>query len=290
LRPYLDDYRWIRPKSLSEALEALGGGESIRPLAGGTDLMVYLYSGALAPCTFLDLQALEELGAPIGWNGGLRLSPLATYHQVRQDARLREEYPLLGRAAREVGGLAIQACGTWAGNIANASPAADGVPALMAYEAELELRSRRGARTVPLADFYQGYKQVEAKPDELITAIRLPPPAPERREYYRKVGTRRFQAISKTLLCGWIRLDADRRIPDLRLVLASVAPYTLRARQTERELRNKVLSRPLIDSACSALQDEIRPIDDIRSTERYRRTVTSNLLREFLNAQLGDER
>lgn len=293
MRAYLADYRVIRPKSLTEALEALAGEEPLRPLAGGTDLMVYLYSGALRPCTFLDLQSVAELAqpiapmAPMAWNGGLRLSALATYHHVRHDPDVRDRFPMLARAAREVGALAIQTRGTWAGNIANASPAADGVPALMAYDAEVELASRSRRRRVPLADFYKGYKRLELRPHELITAIHLPAPPPARKEYYRKVGPRRLQAISKTLLAGWIVLDADRRVRDLRLVLASVAPFTLRARETERELRGKALTPELVETACAAIQDEIDPIDDIRSTERYRRTVTANLVRECLTAHLA---
>jgi len=288
MRAFLNDYRVMEPKSLDQALEALAGGEPLRPLAGGTDLMVYLYSGTLPPCTFLDLAGLPELSPPITWNGTLKLSALASYHQVRRDPTIAERFPMLRRAAREVGALAIQTRGTWAGNIANASPAADGVPALMAYDAEVELASRSRNRRVPLAEFFRGYKQLELRPHELITAIHLPLPPSGRKEYYRKVGTRRFQAISKTLLAGWIVLDSDRRVIDLRLILASVAPYTLRARATEEELRGKALTRELVEIACTAIQDEIRPIDDIRSTVRYRRVVTGNLLREFLTSHLGE--
>jgi CO/xanthine dehydrogenase FAD-binding subunit len=189
---------------------------------------------------------------------------------------------MLALAAREVGALAIQNRGTWAGNIANASPAADGVPALMAYDAEVELASKNGKRVVPLSGFYHGYKQMERRPNELITAIHLPLPRPGWREYFRKVGTRRFQAISKTLLAGRILFGPDHRIEDIRMVFASVAPFTLRAVQTENLLRGRNLVPELIDEAARAIQDEIRPIDDIRSTETYRRRVTSNLMGEFL--------
>ena len=173
---------------------------------------------------------------------------------------------------------------TWAGNIANGSPAADGVPALMAYDAEVDLASKNGRRSVSLAAFYRGYKQMDRRPDEIITAIRMPLPQPGWSDYYRKVGTRRFQAISKTLLAGRILLDANRTVKDVRMVFASVAPFTLRAVQTEGLLRGRQLTADLIGDATRAIQDEIHPIDDIRSTEAYRRRVTANLVRDFLAA------
>jgi CO/xanthine dehydrogenase FAD-binding subunit len=277
----------ITPHSLDQALDALASSEKLVPLAGATDLMVCLEAGILAPCTFLDLQELRQLRpllAVDSGNGSLTLGALTTYRDVRMNP-IREQFPMLAWAAREVGALAIQSRGTWAGNIANASPAADGVPALMAYDAEIDLSSKKERRRVPLAGFYRGYKEMDRRPDELITAIHLPLPQPGWADYYRKVGTRRFQAISKTLLAGRILLDRDRTVRDIRMVFASVAPYTLRAVQTEAVLRDRHLTPEVIEEAAKAIQDEIRPIDDIRSTESYRRRVTSNLVRDFLSAQ-----
>ena len=135
---------------------------------------------------------------------------------------------------------------------------------------------------MPLSRFYRSYKQMDRRGNELISAIHIPVPRPGWREYFRKVGTRRFQAISKTLLAGRVFLGADQTVEDIRMVLASVAPYTLRAVQTENVIRGRQLTPELIEEVALAIQDEIRPIDDIRSTEAYRRRVTSNLLREFL--------
>jgi len=283
MRAYLPDFRVITTEDLSEALDALADGEGVVPLAGGTDLMVYLESGVLKPCTFLNLQAIPELRRAPVLDGALTLSPLCTFRDARVIPLIRETFPMLSAAAREVGVLAIQSRGTWAGNIANASPAADGVPALMAYDAEIELASRSGSRVVPLARFYHGYKQMDRRPDELITAIRLPLPAPGWREYYRKVGTRRFQAISKTLLAGRILLGMDRMVKDVRLIFGSVAPYTLRAFRTEEFIRGRTLTPEVIEEAARALQGEISPIDDIRSDAAYRRRVSANLLRDFLS-------
>jgi CO/xanthine dehydrogenase FAD-binding subunit len=278
----------ITPHSLDEALDALAANESLVPLAGATDLMVYLEAGSLPPCTFLNLQELQEL-KPIRSSGNtVSLGALTTYRDVRIGS-VKEQFLMLSTAAREVGALAVQSRGTWAGNIANASPAADGVPALMAYDAEIELASRSARRTVPLSGFYRGYKKMDRRPDELITAIHLPVPRPGWREYFRKVGSRRFQAISKTLLAGRILFDSDQRVEDIRMVFASVAPFTLRAVQTENLIRGRHVTPELIDEAALTIQDEIHPIDDIRSTEAYRRRVTSNLVREFLASGAGGQ-
>jgi CO/xanthine dehydrogenase FAD-binding subunit len=281
---YLRDYRVFTAEDLAEALDALASGEEMVPLAGGTDLMVYLELGALKPCTFLNLLGIPELLRAPALEGWLTLSPLCTFRDARMNRSIRETIPMLAAAAREVGVLAIQSRGTWAGNIANASPAADGVPALVAHDAEVELTCRSGTRRVPLTRFYHGYKKTERRHDELITAIRLPLPAPGWREYYRKVGARRLQSISKTLLAGRILMATDGTVTDLRLVFGSVAPYTLRAFETEACVRGRSLTREVIEEAATALQDEISPIDDVRSDEAYRRRVSANLLREFLSS------
>jgi CO/xanthine dehydrogenase FAD-binding subunit len=276
----------ITPRSLDEALDALASDGNTVPLAGGTDLMVSLDAGSIRPCTFLNLQELGELRPALAPASTLTLGALTTYRDVRVSS-IRREFPMLALAAREVGSLAIQSRGTWAGNIINASPAADGVPALMAYDAEIELASKQGRRRVPLSQFYSGYKQMIRRSDELATAIHAPVPAPGWIEYYRKVGARRFQAISKTLLAGRILLSADQIVSDIRMVFASVAPYTLRGVQTENLIRGRQLSPELIAECAKAIQDEIRPIEDIRSSEAYRRRVTSNLVVDFLTKALG---
>jgi len=280
---HLPDYEVINPADLNEALDALSSTPELVPLAGGTDLMAYLESGVLPPCTFLNLQAVGELQGLPSFNAGLTLPALATFRDARMAPEIRERYPMLTAAAAEVGTLAIQSRGTWAGNIANASPAADGVSALMAYDAEVELTSSRGRRRVALARFYNGYKRMDRLPGELITAIHVPAPQPGWREYFRKIGARRYQAISKTLLAGRVLMGSDREIKGIRLIFGSVAPFTLRAVRTEQALRGRQLNPDVIRGALAVLQDEISPIDDVRSTEAYRRRVTANLLCDFLS-------
>lgn len=281
MRAYLPDHEVLAPSSLAEALEAMASGKTLRPLAGGTDLMVELGAGHQAPTTYLDLHGVAELRAPLEINGSLTLRSLTTYTEVRHHPEVARRFPLLPIAAREVGVLGIQSRGTWVGNIANASPAADGVPALMAYDATIELTSKRGKRDISLAEFYKGYKRTERNPDELITRVTLPAPPAGRYEYYRKVGTRRLQAISKVILTGWITVDRGQ-IQDARLVYGSVFAYTLRVRQAEDALRGQPLTDATIDRARQAVDAAITPIDDIRSTGEYRREVAAALLLDFL--------
>src|SRR5207253_1109067 len=233
----VSDFKVITPESLGEALDALSSLGNVRVLAGGTDVIVQLEAGSLKPCTFLNIQDLPELRS---LQSATSLTALTTYRDVRTGP-LKDQFPLLALAAREVGSLAIQSRGTWVGNVVNASPAADGVPALMVYDAELEIRSKTQTRRIPLSTFYRGYKEMDLRSDELIASIHLPPRAPGNFEYFRKVGARRFQTISKTLLAGRLSLDADGRVADVRMVLASVAPFTLRAISTESLIRGRHL-------------------------------------------------
>ena len=159
----LTEFDVITPQTLDAALDVLTSTANVRPLAGGTDLMVQLESRSLPPCTFLNIENIRELQPPAEWAGpGVILPAMTTYRDVRCSP-LRYRFPMLATAAREVGAIAIQSRGTWAGNIANASPAADGVPAMMAYDAEVELASKAGRRRVPVAKFYRGYKQNESR-------------------------------------------------------------------------------------------------------------------------------
>lgn len=279
--PALDPYQLVVPGSLTEALGELRRHPAARPFAGGTDLMVVLEAGRLPPGRYVSLQNCRELlGIADAANGGVAIGAMTTYSDIRDSARLTREYPLLAAAARETGGRATQNRGTIGGNIANASPAADTPPVLLVYDAELELVSAGGARRVPYLGFHRGYKQMDLAPGELIARVHLPA-APAGRHYYRKVGTRRAQAISKVCLAGTIHLDAGV-IQDVRIAIGSVAPTVLRAVQTEEILRGQPLDSDTVAAAERALMAGIAPIDDIRSTARYRARVAGNLLREFL--------
>lgn len=281
MRSYVPSFELQEPRNLADALErmARSPGEW-EPFAGGTDLMVLLEAGKLSHRKFLSLWKLPELRGIAVAPTYVTLNALTTYSDVRRHELLGREFPLLCRAAAETGSIATQNRGTLGGNIANASPAADSPPALLVYDAELELVSASGARWVPYHGFWKGYKQVDLRGDELIRAIRLPRNHGFSKHFYRKVGTRRAQAISKVCLAGTARTEGGR-IAEVRIALGSVAPTVLRATETEKILRGERLTPSVLLAAQQALAREIAPIDDIRSTARYRLRVAQNLLAEF---------
>jgi len=267
---------------LAEALTLLSNEPGVwRPFAGGTDLMVLFEAGRLAHKKFVNIWNLPELRGIEVTAEHVTLGALTTYTEVQASEVLQREFPMLCRAASETGGLAIQNRGTLGGNIANASPAGDSPPALLVYDAELELVSAQGTRRLPYNGFHTGYKQMLMRPDELIKSIRLPRSAEPWRQYYRKVGTRKAQAISKICFAGMAQFDGER-IADARIALGSVAPVVVRCTKTEDVLRNREVNESAVKDARAELAREISPIDDIRSTANYRLQVALNVLEDFL--------
>jgi CO/xanthine dehydrogenase FAD-binding subunit len=286
MRAYVPSYQLISPTNLSEALNVLAKDDGFwQPFAGGTDLMVLLEAGKLPHKNYLNIWNLPELRGIEVTGYQITLGALTTYTEIQDNETLRAEFPMLCQAASETGGLAIQNRGTLGGNVVNASPAADSPPALLAYAAELELVSAKGSRTIPYHSFHTGYKQMDIRPDELLRAIRLPRFTNGASEglthYYRKVGTRKAQAISKVCFAGVARMNADQ-IADVRIALGSVAPIPIRCVQTERTLRGQTINAETLTAAKSALTTEIAPIDDLRSTRDYRLRVSLNLLEDFV--------
>jgi CO/xanthine dehydrogenase FAD-binding subunit len=282
VRSYLPAYEMEAPRDLLVALEWMAREPGTwRPFAGGTDLMVLLEAGTLSHKRFLSIRRLPELRGVEVTPEHVTIGALTTYTEVRRHETLAREFPLLCRAAAETGGVATQNRGTLGGNIANASPAADSPPALLVYDAELEIVSTFGPRWVPYHRFHSGYKQMDLRNDELIGRIRVSRVKSGWRQHYRKVGTRRAQAISKVCFAGAARMDTGK-IADVRIALGSVAPVVFRAALTEQLLRGEKPSPAVLRAAQETLAHEITPIDDMRSTERYRRHVSQNLLAEFV--------
>jgi CO/xanthine dehydrogenase FAD-binding subunit len=287
LRAALSTLEVARPRDLAHALEIMNAGpgaERPTPLAGGTDLLVYLNAGTHAGLRFVDLRDLRELGGIGTGAEGVTLRALATFSEIREHPLLRRRLPALVAAASEVGGRQIQNRATVGGNVANASPAGDSLPALMALDATVVVRSVRGERTIPFATLYRGYRDLALDPDELITAVRVPFPPPRSRQFFRKVGTRRAQSISKVVMAGVLRLGRDGRVDHVRLAWGSVAPVTLRSGRAEAALSGAAPSPAVAARARAALMDDIAPIDDIRSDREYRVAVAGNLLEQFLRA------
>ena len=282
MRAYIPGYQLQTPNSLAEALALIGNEPGVwKPFAGGTDLMVLLEAGRLPHRNYVNIWPLSELRGIDVTDSHVTLGALTTYTDVQAHEVLRTEFPMLCQAASETGGLAIQNRGTLGGNIVNASPAADSPPALLAYDAEIELVSNRGARWLPYDGFHTGYKQREMAPDELLTRIRLPRTTASLKHYYRKVGTRKAQAISKVCLAATARVE-NAVMTDVRVAVGSVAPIVLRCKQTEDAIRGKALTDETVNLARETLMREITPIDDVRSTATYRLRVTANLLVDFL--------
>jgi CO/xanthine dehydrogenase FAD-binding subunit len=282
MRAYIPGYQLVSPPTLSDALTLLAREPGVwQPFAGGTDLMVLLEAGKLPHKNYLSIWNLATLRGIEVSEQHVTIGALTTYTEIQANAILCEEFPMLCQAAGETGGLAIQNRGTLGGNIANASPAADSPPALLAYNAELELLSVNGSRWVPYQSFHTGYKQTIMQPDELLARIRLPRLWPDLIHYYRKVGTRKAQAISKVCLAATARVS-EGTIDHIRIALGSVAPVPLRCLRTEATLQAKVLDEDVIQQAKAELAREIVPIDDIRSTKNYRLRVSLNVLEDFL--------
>ncbi|MGB9312192.1 MAG: xanthine dehydrogenase family protein subunit M [Candidatus Acidiferrales bacterium] len=287
MRAFLPGYHLETPRDLASALERMAKEPGVwKPFAGGTDLMVLLEAGKLPHTHFLNIWDLPDLRGIAVHADHVTLGALTTYTEVRQHEILMREFPLLCRAAAETGSVATQNRGTLGGNIANASPAADSPPALLVYDAEIEIVSARAARWTSHHRFHSGYKQMDLQPSELIRRIRLPRYKTAWKQYFRKVGTRRAQAISKVCFAAAARMDAGR-IADVRIVLGSVAPTVLRAVRAEEILRGQRAEPAVLKAAPDALAGEIAPIDDIRSTSRYRRAVARNLLAEFVESLAG---
>jgi CO/xanthine dehydrogenase FAD-binding subunit len=284
MRSYVPAYEMRTPTTLAETLATLAREPGVwRPFAGGTDLMVVLEAGKLSHRRYLNIWKLPELRGIAVAEDTVTIGALATYTDIQNHPVLAAEFPLLCRAAAETGSVATQNRGTLGGNIANASPAADSPPALVVYDASLELLSAAGSRWVPYDGFHTGYKKMLLRRDELIARIRLPRDKKNWIQHYAKVGTRKAQAISKVCLATAVRIE-DGAIRDVRIAFGSVAPTVVRAKTVEAALRDQRLTPNVIEAARATLERDIAPIDDIRSTSSYRLRVAQNLLTEFLKS------
>jgi CO/xanthine dehydrogenase FAD-binding subunit len=258
----------LQPRTLAAALRLLRDEGPLVPIAGCTDVYVGFLFGTVDARRFLDLQGLDELRGIARRADTLVIGALATYTDLVRSPLVRRRLPILAEASREIGSPQIQNRGTLGGNIANASPAGDTLPVLAVAEATVVLRSADAERRVPFASFYTGYRQTVMRPDELILAVEVPPV--EGRQWFRKVGTRAAQAISKVVM-------AAVRAPHPRIALGSVAPTVVRVPRTEAVLAGG----GALAEAQAVLMSEIQPIDDLRSTAAYRRRVSANLLGQF---------
>ena len=281
MRSQAADYDLVRPGSLAAVLTLLAHEPGqYTPIAGGTELMVQFGAGRLRARKLVDIFNLPELTGITVSDSEITIGAATTYTAIRRHEVIARDLPLLARAASWTGAIANQNRGTLGGNLVNGSPAADSPPALLAYNADLTLTSVRGTRRQPYDTFHTGYKQSLLAPDELILAIHVPRVV-YTHQYLRKVGPRNAQAISKVAL-GAVANMCDGILTHCRIGLASVAHTPLRCVRTEAVLKGARIQATTIAEARTALLSEMAPIDDIRSTARYRAYVGANLLEEFL--------
>jgi CO/xanthine dehydrogenase FAD-binding subunit len=275
------------PSTLAEVYALLSEqGSAMRIIAGGTDLMVLMNAHMLDAAGFVNIWGVDELRGITDEGSALRIGALTTYTQLIKAEAIQRCAPALVAASRTIGAVQIQNRGTIGGNIVNASPAGDSLPVLSAYDAELEIGSSRGVRRLAFNELYRGYRQTSLEQDELLLAVRIPKLQTGERDFFWKVGTRRAQAISKTVMAAKARVEAGR-LESINIAVGSVAPTVIRASQTERLLSGATLDFALIQQAIQMIAREIKPISDLRSTEHYRRIVTGNVLAKFLR-QLGE--
>jgi CO/xanthine dehydrogenase FAD-binding subunit len=259
----MPEVTYLRPRDVAHAVRLCEGTPDARPLGGGTDLMVMLHAGTTRPRALVDLWSLAELKGIRRVDGGVEVGAAEPYTGIIGSALVTEHCPALVAASRTIGAAQIQNRGTLGGNLANASPAGDTLPVLLAADA-IVVTDRR---TILIVDFFTAYRKTALGAGELIVAVRLP--ASARGVRFRKVGTRAAQAISKVVV-------AVNREP-ARIAFGSVAEVPLRARSAE-----SALARGDVAGAVEAVASDIRPIDDVRSTADYRRTVAQNVLRDLL--------
>jgi CO/xanthine dehydrogenase FAD-binding subunit len=227
----------------------------------------------------LDLWRLEGLRGIDVEGDVLALGALTTYTAIRRSPVCREHLPALVDAAATIGAVQIQHRGTIGGNVMNASPAGDTLPVLLALDAVLVLGSASGEREVPAGAFWPAYRRTAARPDELLVRVRIPLGS-DREQRFRKVGTRRAQAISKVVVAAAWRGSGPWR--DVRIALGSVAPTPIRVVEAEAALEGRDRSAASVEDAVEALGAAIQPIDDVRSTAAYRREAARRVVRRLL--------
>jgi CO/xanthine dehydrogenase FAD-binding subunit len=272
----------VAPGSLAAVLELMTEAPGKwTPIAGGTELMVAHAAGRLPASRLVNLWGIPELRFIACSPDCVTIGAGATFTDMRADASIASDLPLLAQAAAWIGSIANQSRATLGGNLVNGSPAADSSPALLVYDAEVELISVRGKRRIDYSAFHTGYKKNALAPDELLYAVCLPRRFRDHRQYIRKVGTRRALAIAKVALAG-IALLSDGMVREIRLAAASLAPFPTRLYRAEEAICGKPVDSGSVHAACAALLSEVLPIDDIRSTSEYRKRVAANLLEEFL--------
>lgn len=271
--------RFHSAESEQEALGLLAEhGSDIQLLAGGSDVMIQLHRGEIESDFLLHLERIESLKDSGRQNGHISLGSLVTHRHLSSDRSLADALPALAEASRTVGGWQTQEIGTVAGNVANASPAADTIPPLLVGEAVVHLSSAEGNRSQPLAEFIVGRRHTKRRPDEMIMALEVEPLERGSGEVYLKVGPRSAMEVALVGLAVRLTLDAEDTVTDARIAVCSVAPVAYRCHQAEEVLVGSKLDDRLVDEAGKLLMNSAEPIDDARASANYRKRILAPLL------------
>ena len=278
----INDFEFIRPGDLPEALQALAQGGRVVPIAGGTNIMVNLKRMPLEADLVVDLTGLEELKPISVNNGSIRLGAGVTFADLLEWRPGGAVQGLTHPMCVAFAGPLIRNLATVGGNVCDASAAADISPPLLALDAVAELESAaQGRRTLPLQEFFRGVRSTALRSDELLTAIDFPHPAENDRWFYYKLGKRKADAISIVSLAMTVRL-AQGKVEQARIALGAVAPVAMRTPETEALLRGETLNEAVINAAAATAARESRPIDDFRATGAYRQQMVEALVRRGL--------
>jgi CO/xanthine dehydrogenase FAD-binding subunit len=271
------------PVSLADALQLRGEHPEWLVLAGGTDVMVD-GAGKDVPGV-LDVFGVAELHGVAAGEGRIRFGAGTTFTELLADDAVRDALPLLWAAARDVGAVQIRDRGTVGGNVVTSSPIGDLLPCLLALDATIVVASATGTRTVAYEQFVRGYRAVDLAPDELLVAVEIPRPATGTAQYWRKVGARAAQAISKVSIAAAARIDAGK-VNGFRLAFGGVADHPVRLHAAEQLLEGMRPDAALADQVGAAVRESLDPITDVRSTADYRRDVAANLAARFVTTLL----
>ena len=276
--------KYLKVEKLDDALEALSEwGDDAKVLAGGTDLLIGIRRGTVQPDCVIDITRVAELKGIHQENGRIIIGALATHSQVNLDAAMPGWAPVLVTACREVGSRQIRNRATIGGNLANASPAGDSIPALYVLGAEVRLQSAQSDRWVAVNEFFTGPGATLRQSDEMLTAVRFVPFTVGEKGFFNKIGQRRAMTIAKVSAAGALLFEGNT-IQRCRLALGAVAPTVIRLPRVEAFLVGQALSPEVIAEASSMAGEVCSPIDDIRSTVAYRCHTSGVLVKRGLNS------
>lgn len=273
--------KFLSPKNLKEVVSLVSNHPNYKILAGGTDLCVQMNCGTLTPEGFINIWGLNELRGIIEEDDHIEIGALATHREISSNKIVKMYFQPLADSCKTIGAVQIQNRGTLAGNVMNASPAGDSLPVLLAYDAKILAVSKTGTRVIDFKDFYTGYKKTALKKDEFITKFQIPKAGPDEISRFVKIGQRKAQAISKVVACFRLGLDGDA-VSKVAIAFGSVAETPIRLSKSEKIILGNKMDKKIVEKVMKSVEKEVTPIDDIRSTGKYRRHICKILVKRFL--------